>query len=315
MSSQNRNILPNDLCPYCGNSLGSISSEVVDRDHIFCDKFGGRSWIWTHRACNNRFGSEVEGRLQQSGSWIATALHLSGKGGKSLVGPIGKTGHVVEVDMQKRTQRSPKVIGRTGDTYKLSGTREEVKAAIATLAKKGVIADVDAATLLEHAQTLDTGDDMVQANVMLDLKLAARLVAKVTLGAGAKAFGNDFAASTFAATLRQIMNDSAYNPPPGTILPQEFLDQISEQCQSMGLESESLRPSTNKGRVVVVPVVQRSVLAVFFPYGNLVPACFLVDGTPSVGSNMPFVIDDEDRGVSFRLLESEFLDFTKPRVE
>jgi hypothetical protein len=252
----------NSFCPYCGDLL-SADPDGTDRDHIFVSGFGRTttSWIISHRRCNSRFGYDVEGSLQKQGTLLSLLLHVSGSGRQPIKGSLGDTGHVVEYDVSTGSLRSRKPVYQNGYNYLIAGTPKEFEDAAKRM---GVPEDVrrDA---LRQAYVMDlTKGFQIVSKLKHDWKLVYRLVAKVALGAGGKAFGDHFIESSFASTLRDAMWSDQFATSVGRLTEFSLLDRMEDYFNRHASPVKRLTPPQEARRVVLVPLAARTAIFVFF---------------------------------------------------
>jgi hypothetical protein len=146
----------------------------------------------------------------------------------------------------------------------------------------------------------------IVAELEHDWKLVYRLVAKVALGAGSKAFGDNFIKSSLASSLRDAMWSDHFVSSVGRLTEFSLLDRMEQYLQRHAAPVKSLTPPPKSRRVVMIPLRTRTAIFAFF--GINIPGLrgFVVPGLPPVGQRWPIVIDDGPRSVIPRLVLNEF---------
>ena len=234
---------------------------------------------------------------------MSLLLHVSGSGRQPIKGSLEDTGHIVEYDARTGRLRSRKSIYQDGNSYLIGGTPKEFEDAARSL---GVPEDVRREALCQ-AYVMDLSKNIqIVSTLEHDWKLVYRLVAKVALGAGSKAFGDNFIRSSFASSLRDAMWSDDFVTSVGRLTEFSLLDRMEQYFHRHSTPVMQLASRPEARRVVMVPLTTRT--AVFASFGIAIPGLrgFVVPGLPPVGEGWPIVIDDGPRGVIPRLVLSEF---------
>ncbi|MFY0408753.1 HNH endonuclease [Solicola sp. PLA-1-18] len=292
-----------DLCPFCGQGLNGTE---VNRDHIFVEAFGGRALIKTHTACNSRSGHQIEGKLFKPGEQLNRTL---------LRGHLTDDPSVT-AELDLRTGRPKLQPVSTADdpgtgtrTYTLRGDREEVRKRLMQQmgAKVGLTSEqID--QLVDGAEAA-TEPIEVTANLLFDLTLSRRLVAKVALGALARIDPGTID-SPFAQGLREVMWEQQAPELCSVELIAALESSVAEICPVLvplapqtGLDGQDSAPS----RVVFVPVVGSTYVFVFLGTMLLSFNGIAIRHRLPVGLGLPVAFVDDKGGAQTRDLALEVL--------
>jgi hypothetical protein len=179
---------------------------------VFVESLGGRATILACKRCNNEtFGSKVEGKLQGRNTLLGFKQHLKGDQVKRFDATVKSGGVSVEVDLVSQEVRSRDPVSRQQADpdrveYVVQGSPPQVEMILQGMAKRFDLSEEQVAKVRDEATKVDLGEK-VTVVLKLDLSLAARLTAKVALGALVLARGDEAADSELAESLRQVAFD------------------------------------------------------------------------------------------------------------
>ncbi len=279
------------LCPLCGHPLGDTTS----RDHVFGDAFGGRFTVRTHPTCNSSIGGAAEGRLHSGDSFINFVASVQGLQAAEVPG-TAQDGTRVSTDFAgRRTSLAKPEVSKTEDAktvqLKAVGRAEHLKKVLADWRKAygdQVPRWVDLTP--EQRASAERGPEEIEMHLSLDLADAEAFAVKAALGAGVLAFGEDFAGSELAESLRRWAASPFDNPlVEGSTKPRrqlEMLDALDRLLTSYAAEMAKSgmevdlpaivpSPHSSTNQVTFVPLPKASGTALFLhllgtplpPYG------------------------------------------------
>lgn len=269
------------VCPYCGQPFDH--GEKPTRDHVFGHAFGGQATVPACWTCNNTFGRQVEDRLLQPAAFLNFARATKGLGGARPKVDI-EGGRRGRLDLASMRLIEP-VIVESDLSYSLRGTVAEVVEAASRLVDAGRISQADLDTALAAATPAEPV--MASFTVTLDVKLAARLTAKVAVGAGSLAYGERFRSSALGDELRAMMWSAQ---PPERGMWREAFGSLDELLAHVN--ASPLRVDATARVCIFVPYGTET--AVFVQIAGVLPtlAGVMVPARLPLGGGLPVIIED-----------------------
>lgn len=278
-------------CPYCARDI--VPPLRPTEDHIFTQALGGRETVEVCNECNNRLGTEVEGKLLAPNSILNLLRQVQGLGGRPVPGELGD-GTAVEHDLHtgEFTHRNPVTSTLVGAERRVNfkGHPDHVRK---LLKRQGLTHDEIEAQITQ-AQVIDVSQEWISCEVSLDLDMFVRLAAKAALGCGTLVEPDRFASSLLASGLRDLLwsRDSG-----GTWYPTEMLGRSEEAI------TRSLPPGTPigampsltapAGKSQVVFLQWRNQTYVFATFAGFRVGGVCIDAPLPFGRGLPVVVRDE----------------------
>ena len=222
-------------CVFCKSPLDD--GRPTSYDHIFGKAFGGRLTVRCCQRCNSFVGHDVEAPMHAPDSVLSFARAGAELPGKPLRGKYKSDGTAVNIyrGLRGAVPRDPEVTVREEDglvSAQVGGTEEQAKRVWRGLRKRYGDTIPEWEDILQHAKRTKGPSPPVEIALRMDLKAAYRFAAKVALAGGAAVWGDEFAISELADSLRQILHapDGRFDPSAITIQ-QEYLAKIVEVAQ------------------------------------------------------------------------------------
>jgi len=225
------------LCAQCGQSIDG----KPDKDHVFGQAYGGRVTVEAHKRCNNRLGSDLEGRLTSSSGVVKLMRSIHGLAAEP-VPAVSHDGRQWGIDFGCKLAGplKPEVnVEDQGDTVRLwaIGSRGQLQGILRDW-RKGFGDQVPTFTQLPPEATgqINYGPIDMKFDANTDIEAAEHFAIKVALGAGSLAFGQSFIAGPLADALRKWRDASFDNP---------FLDgEHHTRCHISALKAIDLQVGT-----------------------------------------------------------------------
>lgn len=298
-------LTPPGHCPYCLGDFDAGGGRT--KDHIFVRALGGLRTIDCCRRCNSSFGSEVEGVLLRDAALLNFARGAKGLGSGRIRVTVGELDWPAVIDVRTMTIHRVSAVVPGEDCYHLQGSREEVEAAAAALVAAGRAGHEEVQRAL--AAAVPTSEPVeARFTVTLRLSEAARLTAKVALGAGTRAYGGQFYGSEFGDELRRWMwEPDAYGA--GSGMEGEAIREFDKIVARYGIAP--LLPPPPARTCVFIP--RGDTTAVFVRVLDLLPtmAGIVVPGRMPVGAGLPVVITDAPHELVLREVASDVLAYAR----
>jgi len=256
---------------------------------------GGRSQVWCCRECNSTIGHDVEGPLQGPGELFNLVAQRLGTG-CAMSGTTSETGELVSYDFSTRELRSVKPVTVKQDggvrTYELRGSADQVR----KILRRDYGVDGEAADrLIAEARRDDVADQWITTTLVHKLVLAHRLSAKIALGAGELAFGEDFTTSGLGARIRDVLwGRTALGDRCDPAALAEY-DQMF--AMATGVPFPALTPTSTESQAVFLPLPNCRVAVVVHVAGVVAGLTgFVLDESLPAGDELPVLVRDQQGG-------------------
>lgn len=287
-------------CPYCARPHTDGGGPT--REHVFVESLGGKATIAACRDCNSTIGHEVEGRLQTSQELLNLQKIAKGAG-LPLRAEVGPDDLPVTYDFVTRELRLTNPVRKYADRdmrhFHVSGSPKQVRQQLERM--KIVPADkID--ELIAKATTVQLDAETIKTQLVHDVGLARRLVAKCALGASALAFGESFIHAPLAHALRDILWARAE---PEQLIKSEALALWDNKIvpQGLGPLKVRLQPEPGVSQVVFMTPAPGRVAAVVHLGGfNLGLSGLIVEGELPAGDGLPVLVRDAPGAARVHLL-------------
>lgn len=290
-------------CPYCARPHADGGGPT--REHIFVESLGGKATIAACRDCNSTIGHDVEGRLQTSQEFLNLQKITKGSG-LPVRAEVGPDDLPVTYDFVTHELRlkNPVRTYAGGDIrhFEVSGSPEQVRQQLERM--KIVPADkID--EIIARATIVRLDADTIKTQLVHDVRLARRLVAKCALGAADLAFGESFIHTPLAHALRDILWARAE---PEQLIKSEVLALWDDKIvpRGLGRSKVKLEPEPGVSQVVFMTTACRRVAAVVHLGGfNLGLSGLIVEGELPEGDGLPVLVRDAPGAARVHLLVDE----------
>lgn len=275
-------------CPYCGEILEVQQSS---RDHVFVKALGATATVWACGPCNSTLGHEVEGKLLKRDSPLNLTRLVNGIGGVPVRGTLS-TGTEVEYDLRSSELKAQKPVEDLGDRWIVSGGPQQVRRLLSQMKRSAEQIEAD----LAGATDEHLGDQMLSFDMIVDLDLEARLVAKIALGCGYGTAPEWFPGTELAENLRLLCNGEATSSdsiPPNSI---ETLYRTIQETIARFSPSFYLEPFVVEGRsqMFFLPLEKERTACIAIL--NSYRIGMVVEGALGVGANLGLVVTDDGEG-------------------
>jgi hypothetical protein len=276
-------------CPLCGDPI----NEEVSYDHVFGDKFGGKFEVATHKKCNNDLGDTAEGALHRGYSLLnfvkigndlpGQAMPATTISGREVT--VDLTTHMVE-PRAPIVERDP----TTGAVVRITGNERQLAPILKNLREKQNPAIPEFADLTEDDYEIVTEpDNTVTLNLRFDFAAAERVGAKAALGAGVKAFGEDFATTPLASELRKVLNGDVDSTKPVSPDLADAVDvEMAPFVEELSVRGKSAPPT------LAVPGYTND--CVFIPTDDSTSVLVKIGGFTALARNLPARLPDRGDG-------------------
>ena len=279
----------NSCCPYCQNRFDQGAQTT--RDHIFVRALNAHQTVAACRNCNSRIGSEIEGPLLRSNSFLNLLRISQLRAGVPLDGELADN-MSVKYDVAARSLDIQRPVKYDADskTSHIMGSPDQVRAILRS--QKRSPEEIE--KLVSSAREVSLPpEEMITTTVQYDLGLMAKLVAKIGLGGGSFIDGDRFTCSTLASSLRDLLwGRVEAEHVDGDAILDTFATALS--VSSTGL-TVSLRPPQHTSQVMYCSVPGNTtsrVAVICHILGVLIPPCLMIHAASPFSSLTPVIIQD-----------------------
>jgi hypothetical protein len=199
-------VVTRTLCPYCHRVLESVGK--TSDDHVVTKAVGGRVTVRTCKVCNDVSGSAIEGKLLSANGMMTFMAQHAGLRVRPLDG-FGETGRYTADFRTMKFEPVPRVDVRAeGDRLQVDivAAPHRTRKILRDLSRRYPAFPVPTYEQLTAEQREQAPTERINTDLVVELDVARRWLAKTALGTGAYIWGDSFTTAPLGDWLRQVLD-------------------------------------------------------------------------------------------------------------